>query len=126
MNSEFDEEEEEEEEEEGEEVGRKRERTPTQIERRHPLFPAGRKKKKEKQGGRANLAPHRRVRGFLARWEKAAHSLGRLLPDDASTSLGCRAKKCPRGQPFKPPGFLQHRSHPDQQREPDGSWDISA
>lgn len=42
-----------------------------------------------------------------------AHLLCLLLPDDASTSLGCRAKKSPRWQPCKPPSF-QCRSHPDQ------------
>lgn len=44
-----------------------------------------------------------------------AHSIRHLLPDDASTSLGCRAEKFPRWQPFKPPS-LQHRRHPDQHR----------
>lgn len=44
-----------------------------------------------------------------------AHSIRHLLPDDASTSLGCRAAKFPRWQPFKPPS-LQHRRHPDQHR----------
>lgn len=40
-----------------------------------------------------------------------APAFTRLLPDDACTSLGCRAEKSPRWQPFKPPS-LQHRSHP--------------
>lgn len=52
-----------------------------------------------------------------------AHSLCRLLPDDASTSLGCKAEKFPRWQPLKPPS-LRHRRHSDQHRGPDRSCDM--
>lgn len=50
-----------------------------------------------------------------------------LLPDDASTSLGCRAEKSPWWQPFKPPS-LQHGSQAEastiRDRGPNWSCDM--